>query len=118
MNRGKKEKWLDELISRTINSGRPQFDVEKWKQKYPEEFQMLKSQARPASQTGIRWYCTAAIVGVAASLILLFSLFSKNILHRNKSTEMNTSPLFILPDYDKPHLKDTKTWNILPPFPN
>ncbi len=118
MSRKKDEKWLDEIISRTINSGRPEFDAEKWKQKYPEEFQMLKSQARPASQTGIRWYCTAAIMGVAASLILLFSLFPNNIINRNKSTEMNTSPLFILPDYEKSHLKDTEPWNILPPFPN
>jgi hypothetical protein len=116
--RRKDEKRLDELISQTIDSRKPEFDAEKWKEKYPEEFQMLKSQARQASQTGIRWYCTAAIVSVAASLILLFSLLPKNILNRNKSTEMNTSPLFILPDYEKPHLKDTKTWNILPPFPN
>ena len=44
MNR-KKEKWLDELISRTINTEKPEFDAERWKQKYPEEFQLLKSQA-------------------------------------------------------------------------
>ncbi len=45
MSEQKNEKWLDELISRTINSGKPQFDAETWKQRYPEEFQMLKSRA-------------------------------------------------------------------------
>ncbi|MFZ2146480.1 MAG: hypothetical protein WAV28_04595 [Sedimentisphaerales bacterium] len=45
MNKKKNEKWLDELISRTINTGKPQFDPEKWKQKYPDEFQTLLSRA-------------------------------------------------------------------------
>ena len=43
MNKKKDEKWLDELISRTIDSGKLQFDPEEWKQKYPEEFEMIKS---------------------------------------------------------------------------
>jgi len=46
MNNKKNEKWLDELISRTIDSGKVEFDAEKWKQKYPEEFQLLKSRTR------------------------------------------------------------------------
>ncbi len=52
MSKNKDEKWLDELISRTINSGKPEFDVEKWKQKYPEEFQMLQSLSEQDSRTG------------------------------------------------------------------
>jgi len=51
MSMKKDEKWLDELISRTINSGKPEFDVEKWKQKYPEEFQMLRSMSKQDSPT-------------------------------------------------------------------
>ena len=35
------EKWLDEMICRTINTEKPHFDVEKWKQKYPDEYQRL-----------------------------------------------------------------------------
>jgi len=34
---------LDKLISKTINTERPQFDVDKWKQKYPNEYQTLTS---------------------------------------------------------------------------
>jgi len=41
MNKQKNEKRLDELISKTINTEKPQFDAEKWKQKYPGEFQTL-----------------------------------------------------------------------------
>ena len=45
MNKQRNEKRLDELISRTINTEKPQFDPEKWKQKYPDEFQALLSRA-------------------------------------------------------------------------
>jgi len=45
MNEQRDEKWLDELISRTINTEKPQFDAEKWKQEYPDEFQTLFSRA-------------------------------------------------------------------------
>lgn len=45
MNEQNDEKWLDELISQTINSTKPEFDAEQWKQKYSEEFGLLKSRA-------------------------------------------------------------------------
>jgi len=45
MNKQRNEKRLDELISRTINTEKPKFDAEKWKQKYPDEFQSLLSRA-------------------------------------------------------------------------
>jgi hypothetical protein len=46
MNEKKDEKWLDELISRAVDSGQLEFDAEKWKQEYPEEFHALRSRAR------------------------------------------------------------------------
>ena len=45
MNEQRNEKQLDELISRTINTEKPRFDAEKWKQKYPAEFQSLLRRA-------------------------------------------------------------------------
>jgi len=45
MNKQKDDKWLDEQICRAINTTKPQFDSEKWKQKYHKEFQMLVSRA-------------------------------------------------------------------------
>jgi len=52
----KDDKWLDELISRTINTTKPQFDSEKWKQKYHKEFQTLVSRAEktPPAQPVLR----------------------------------------------------------------
>ncbi|MHC4354528.1 MAG: hypothetical protein ACYS0H_17630 [Planctomycetota bacterium] len=43
MNKQKYEEWLDELIARTINTAKPQFRSEEWKQKYPGEFEVLLS---------------------------------------------------------------------------
>ena len=43
MNRKKNEKWLDKEISQAIETERPQFDLEKWKRKYPEEAEMLSA---------------------------------------------------------------------------
>jgi len=40
---------LDRLISKTINTEKPQFDAEKWKQKYPDEYQMLVSRSEKAT---------------------------------------------------------------------
>ncbi len=45
MNKQRNEKRLDELISRIINTEKPRFDAEKWKQKYPKELQALLSRA-------------------------------------------------------------------------
>jgi len=50
----KDDKWLDELISRTINTTKPEFDSEKWKQKYYKEFQTLISRAEKTSTAKVR----------------------------------------------------------------
>ena len=73
----KKEKWLDELISRVINEGEPQFDAEKWKQKYPEEFQLLKSRAGQVSAQQVSIWAAAfqsRITKLAAAAMLLIAL--------------------------------------------
>jgi hypothetical protein len=45
MNEQRNEHKMDELISRTINTEKPQFDAEEWRQKYPEEYQALLCRA-------------------------------------------------------------------------
>ncbi len=84
MSRKKDEKWLDEIISRTIDSRKPEFDVEKWKQKYPEEFQMLQSQSeqdshirqpsiwRTVRRSPITKLAAAAVIIVVIGLIAVF----------------------------------------------
>lgn len=84
MSDKKDDKRLDEIISRTINSGKPEFDAEKWKQKYPEEFQMLQSMSKQDSLTRqpsiwrivrlspITKLAAAAVIIVGIGLIAVF----------------------------------------------
>jgi hypothetical protein len=51
MNDQRNEKRIDELISRAINTEKPQFNVEEWKQKYPDEYQALLSRRVKADST-------------------------------------------------------------------
>ena len=51
MDKEKNEKHLDELIYRAINTEKPQFDAEKWKQKYPDEYHTLLSRAAKGDST-------------------------------------------------------------------
>ena len=118
MNEQENGKRLDELISHTINTTKPHFNSEKWKQKYPDEFQTLLSRAKLRAQSGIQWGRNIGITAIAASLILLFSLLSISILNRNKAAKIDTSPYYILPDYQTSHLQETKPWDILPPVPS
>lgn len=81
MSNEKNEKWLDEQISRTIDSGKPQFDAEEWKEKYTEEFQILQSRAGQtfhAHWPGIwRTVIKSKITKVAAAavIVLVVGLF-------------------------------------------
>jgi ABC-type transport system involved in Fe-S cluster assembly fused permease/ATPase subunit len=74
----KNDKRLDDLISKVINTKKPQFDAEKWKQKFPEEFQTFKSRAINAT-ISLRW--TSILknpiikFAVAAMIILAIGLF-------------------------------------------
>lgn len=87
MNEQNDEKWLDELISRTINSTKPEFDAEQWKQEYPEELQLLKSRgdqrlsrAQPSLWDTIVHHrlvrLAAAAVLIIAAGLLIFSQIS------------------------------------------
>ena len=44
----KDDKWLENVISKAISTQTPPFDFDRWKQKYPEEFQTLVSSAKKA----------------------------------------------------------------------
>jgi hypothetical protein len=79
MNEQKNVKWLDEIISRTINTEKPQFDADKWKQKFPDEFQALQSRAidKPvrSSIRPILLRSSALKYAAAAVIILAIGLF-------------------------------------------
>jgi outer membrane lipoprotein-sorting protein len=76
MNQNKNEKWLDKLISGAVGSGEPQLDTARWKEKFPEEFEMLKSRAaqgltrrptmwRMIMKSGISKLAAAAVIIIA-----------------------------------------------------
>ncbi len=88
-----KERHLDELISRTINTTKPEFDAEQWMQKYPEEFQMLKSRSGQDSrvyQPNIwRIIIKSPIMRIAAAVIIIVIGFF--VIH-NRPVERVESP--------------------------
>jgi len=78
MNEQRDEKWLDELISQTINTKKPQFDAEKWKERYPDEYQMLESPSEHLSYTGRpsiwRIVRKSPIAKVAAAAVIIVGI--------------------------------------------
>jgi len=78
---------LDELISKTINTEKPQFDAEKWKQKYPDEYQALISRrnkvasSRQPNILRIVFGKPAIQVAAAAALIVVIGLLLSRDQH-------------------------------------
>jgi hypothetical protein len=56
-------------------------------------------------------------LAVAAVIFLLLSLFLKTIMTKQSSTEMDTSPNYILSDVQSTNLKEIEPCNILPVMP-
>jgi len=90
MNEQKDEKWLDELISRSIDTSEPRFDAEQWKQKYPGEFQALverearRPQAARFDVLSIVMRSRIAQVAAAAVFIIAVGLFIAHLDHRGQ----------------------------------
>ncbi|MHC4458341.1 MAG: hypothetical protein ACYS0I_14890 [Planctomycetota bacterium] len=77
MKKKKNENWLDELIARAFNFQKPQFDPEKWKQQYPEEYQLIKSRSvQPPTKQRNSWTAVfqSPITKLAAAALLLIAV--------------------------------------------
>jgi hypothetical protein len=81
MERPENNKWLDEALTETIGSEKPQTDFEQWKQQHPEAIQMLTSQAKPDTKRppalrriimNSTWIklATAAVIVIAAGVVV------------------------------------------------
>ncbi len=75
-----KDRRLDKLISRAIDSGKVEFDAEKWKQRYPEEFGLLSSRAKAGSAGQVNiwrliYKSTIVKLAAAAVIVMLISFF-------------------------------------------
>jgi hypothetical protein len=70
------EKWLDEQLKKTVDSGKVEFDSEQWKQKYSAEYEELvsRTRTRPKVQRFLwvrRLVRIAAVLAIVALVILL-----------------------------------------------
>ncbi len=94
MNKQRNEKRLDELISRTINTEKPRFDAEKWKQKYPDEFQSLLlraakgDSARQPNILKVILKSPLTKIAAAAVIIVAISFFTA---HQDSSKQADTT---------------------------
>jgi len=76
MSEPENDQWIDELIRRTVNTTKPDFDPEKWKQEYPEAFQLLVSRATKVTSGAsarpkvIRPFFAKPLVRIAAAAVL------------------------------------------------
>jgi len=93
MNKQKDDKWLDELICRAINTTKPQFNSEKWKQKYHKEFQTLVSRAEKTSKVAVQRFNisknTITKLTVAALIILAIGFFVAHLVPGEKVDTTN-----------------------------
>lgn len=104
MNEQKDDKRLDELITGAINTQRPEFDDQKWKQKFPDEFETLQSRAKvPVRSVRRVSFLRSPVVKFAAATVViilavgLFMIFDKpgtkvDISYVVESTKSPKSP--------------------------
>lgn len=98
MNEQNNDKWLDELISQTINTSKPEFDAEQWKLKFPQEFRVLKSRAkqRPSTIQPGFWKIVLhnRLVKLAAAVIIIAMglLIVHQVPHKHEPTQIAKKP--------------------------
>lgn len=94
MNEQRNEKGLDELISKAIDTSEPKFDAEKWKQKYPGQFQSLverRSQRSSASRVGVlSMVLKRRMVKLAAAAVIIVAI-GFFIVHQQPSEQADTT---------------------------
>jgi hypothetical protein len=74
MNERDREQKLDELISRTINTTRPEFDPEEWKRQYPDEFRALVSRSAQREQRLWKRVFASPITKFAAVAVIIVAI--------------------------------------------
>ena len=72
-----------------------------------------------AKRNTLRIFVESKMIKLAAAAVifLLLSLFLKTIMTKQSSTEMDTSPNYILSDVQSTNLKEIEPCNILPVMP-
>lgn len=77
MSTQNEDKWLDELISQSIDTTKPQFDADEWKQKHPDAIRSIVSRRTKRVTTEppdiLRRLFAHPIAGLAAAVIIIVS---------------------------------------------
>jgi hypothetical protein len=66
------DKWLDEQLKKTIDSGEVDFDSEEWKQKYSAEYQELTSRA--GKRLNVRRFSWVRLLVRAAAVVAVVTI--------------------------------------------
>jgi hypothetical protein len=91
MSTQKDDKWLDELISNSVNTSKPEFDAEEWKRKHPEALQsILSRRTKPTTsdQSHVVFHPIAWPTAAAAVIIIVSGL----LLIRDKQGPVKSTP--------------------------
>jgi hypothetical protein len=95
MSEEKNDKWLEKIISKTINTTKPQFDAEKWKKKFPDEMQTLQSRTVKKSTNSIQkikiFKSPIAKLAAAAVIIFVIGLFLIHPILYDNNKNINTT---------------------------
>lgn len=90
---------LDDLIFSTINTEKPQFDAEKWKEKYPDEYRALISRREKAASSRKpniwRVIFGKSVTGFAAAAAIIIIAVTLLAIHRNPNQQVDT---VVVPD--------------------
>ena len=74
----KDEQWLDAELRRVINTTKPEFDAEMWKQKYAKEYETLEARGRSAVRVRIGAGRRVRLLGgglaVAATILIAVAI--------------------------------------------
>lgn len=100
MERPENNKWLDEALTETIGSEKPQTDFDKWKQQHPDAVNMLTSRAgkeasvSPPRFKARRIIMTSTITKLAAAALVAIAAITG--IHQLTDTETGTLDTFRL----------------------
>ena len=98
MNERKKdENWLDDQLRRVVNTTRPEFDAEAWKQNHAEAYEALISRGSVRRQAGRGTHRTVRLLagGLAAAAVILIGVtifLNQRPLHEPPEPPVAISP--------------------------
>ncbi len=76
MNEQNEDKWVDELISKAVDTSEPKFDAQQWAEKFPEAIQALdklKTDDKYTETEVISIFSRRIVLRVAAAAVILIA---------------------------------------------